>query len=129
INRQRSFPSIQGADMMDCGPTSLRIIARFYGRNHSLESLRKKSFTNREGSSLSQLAAAAESIGFRSLVAKINFKQLTEDAPLPCIVHWNQNHFVVAYNVIKNRVYVSDPALGLINYSKEEFLEHWIGPG
>lgn len=115
--------------MMDCGPTSLRIIARFYGRNHSLESLRKKSFTNREGSSLSQLAAAAESIGFRSLSAKIDFQQLTEDAPLPCIVHWNQNHFVVVYNVKNGKVYVSDPALGLLKYSKEEFLEHWIGVG
>jgi ATP-binding cassette subfamily B protein len=114
---------------MDCGPTSLRIIARFYGRNHSLESLRKKSYTNREGSSLSQLAAAAESIGFRSLSAKIDFKQLTEDAPLPCIVHWNQNHFVVVYNVKNNKVYVSDPALGLVSYSKEEFIEHWIGVG
>jgi ATP-binding cassette, subfamily B, bacterial len=76
------FPSILGADMMDCGPTSLRIIAKYYGRNHSLESLRKKSFTNREGSSLSQLAAAAESIGFRSLSAKINFQQRT--ASLHC---------------------------------------------
>lgn len=115
--------------MMDCGPTSLRIIARFYGRNHSLESLRKKSFTNREGSSLSQLAAAAESIGFRSLSAKIDFQQLMEDAPLPCIVHWNQNHFVVVYKVTSEKVYVSDPALGLVKYSKEDFISHWIGAG
>jgi len=114
---------------MDCGPTSLRIIARYYGRQHSLESLRKKSFTNREGSSLSQLAAAAESIGFRSLTAKIDFEQLVEDAPLPCIVHWNQNHYVVVYKIKNNIVYVSDPALGLIHYPKEEFIEHWIGVG
>jgi ATP-binding cassette subfamily B protein len=123
------FPSIQSADTMDCGPTSLRIIARYYGRNHSLESLRKKSFTNREGSSLSQLAAAAESIGFRTLSAKIDFEQLTEDAPLPCIIHWNQNHFVVVYKIKDEKVYVSDPAMGLITYSKKEFLEHWIGIG
>ena len=115
--------------MMDCGPTSLRIIARYFGRNYSLESLRKKSFTNREGSSLSQLAAAAESIGFRSLSAKINFQQLSDDAPLPCIVHWNQNHYVVVYKVKNNKIYVSDPALGLINYHKDEFIEHWIGAG
>ena len=78
---------------------------------------------------MSQLAVAAESIGFRSLSAKIDFQQLVEEAPLPCIIHWNQNHFIVAYHVKKEKVYVSDPALGLVKYSKEEFIEHWIGAG
>lgn len=117
------------ADSMDCGPVSLSIIAKYYGRNHSIESLRKKSFTNREGSSLSQLAAAAESIGFRSLSAKIDFGQLVENAPLPCIIHWNQNHYVVVYKITKDKVYISDPALGLISYTHEVFLEHWIREG
>lgn len=123
------FPTVIAADTMDCGPTSLRIIAKYYGRNHSLESLRKKSFTNREGSSLSQLASAAESIGFRSLSAKIDFGQLEENAPLPCIIHWNQNHFVVVYKITKEKIFISDPAMGLVSYNHEEFLEHWIGEG
>ncbi len=114
---------------MDCGPASLRIISKFYGRNPSLESLRKKSYTNREGSSLSQLAAAAESTGFRTLSAKIDFEQLAQEAPLPCIVHWNQNHFLVVHKIKNNTVFVSDPGIGLIQYNKSDFLEHWIGAG
>ncbi len=114
---------------MDCGPTCLRIIAKYYGRQYSLTTLREKSYTTREGSSLSQLGAAAESIGFHSLGAKISFKQLAEAAPMPCIVHWNQNHYIVVYKVKNGKVYVSDPAMGLVHYSSEEFIEHWISAG
>jgi ATP-binding cassette subfamily B protein len=123
------FPSILQADAMDCGPTCLRIIAKYYGRVYSLATLREKSYTTREGSSLSQLGAAAESIGFRSLGAKISFQQLEESAPLPCIIHWNQNHYIVVYKIKNKRVYVSDPAMGLVNYSSQEFIEHWISSG
>lgn len=114
---------------MDCGPTCLRIISKFYGRFYTLATLREKSYTTREGSSLSSLGGAAESIGFRSLGVKISFKQLEESAPLPCIVHWNQNHYIVVYKIKNKRVYVSDPAMGLVNYSYHEFIEHWISSG
>jgi len=114
---------------MDCGPTCLRIITKHYGRNYSLPFLRQLSYTTREGSSLSQLGAAAEHLGLRSLGAKISFEQLLEEAPLPCIVLWNQNHYVVVYRITKEKVYISDPGLGLVNYPIEEFLEHWIGFG
>lgn len=114
---------------MDCGPTCLRIISKHYGRNYSLPYLREMSYTTREGSSLSQLGAAAEKIGFRSLGAKISYDQLVSEAPLPCIILWNQNHYVVVYKVTKDKVYISDPGLGLVTYSKEEFIEHWISSG
>jgi len=114
---------------MDCGPTCLRIISKYYGKIYSLATLRAKSYTTREGSSLSQLGAAAESIGFRSLGAKISFKQLEESAPLPCIIHWNQNHYIVVYKIKNNKVYVSDPAMGLVHYSYNDFIEHWISAG
>lgn len=114
---------------MDCGPTCLRIISKYYGRNYSLPYLREMSFTTREGSSLSQLGAAAEKIGLRSLSAKISYKQLLDEAPLPCIILWNQNHYVVVHKVTKDKVYISDPGLGLVSYSQKEFLEHWISAG
>lgn len=114
---------------MDCGPTCLRIISKHFGRTYSLATLREKSYTTREGSSLSQLGAAAESIGFRSLGAKISFQQLKDAAPLPCIVHWNQNHYLVVYKVTDKKVYISDPAMGLVSYGHAEFIEHWIGAG
>ena len=82
--------------------------------------------TTREGSSLLGLSEAIESIGFRSLGVKLSYNKLLE-APLPCIVHWNKNHYVVVYKIKKGIVYTSDPAHGLISYSKDEFLKHWIG--
>ncbi len=112
---------------MDCGPTCLRMIAKHYGRSISLNKLRELTEATREGVSLANLAEASERIGFRSLGVKINFTDLLEEAPLPCIVHWDQNHFVVVYRVKRDTVYVADPGLGLIKYDKQEFIQHWIG--
>jgi len=91
------FPFYHQPDAMDCGPTCLRIIAKYYGRSISLAKLRQLSETTREGSSLKTISNAAEKIGFRTLVVKVNFEMLVADAPLPCIVHWRQQHFVVVY--------------------------------
>ena len=119
---------------MDCGPTCLRMVAKHYGRSISLSKIRSLSETTREGSSLKNLADAAEKIGFRTIGVKVNFEKLIEDAPLPCIVHWRQNHFVVVYAISgknkvngKLKIKVADPAHGLIEYTVEEFLKHWIG--
>jgi len=86
---------------MDCGPTCLRIIAKYYGRNYTLQNLREKSFITREGVSMLGISDAAESIGFHTTGVKINFDQLVNDVNLPCILHWNQNHFVVCYGISK----------------------------
>lgn len=138
-----AFPFYHQPDAMDCGPTCLRIIAKYYGRSVSLPKLRLLSETTREGSSLKTIADAAEKIGFRTLGVKITFKKLLEEAPLPCIVHWNQRHFVVVYAIKKKKiphfiytsnfsqegsvVYISDPAHGLLKYTQEEFIKNWIG--
>jgi ATP-binding cassette subfamily B protein len=121
------FPSFRQPDAMDCGPTCLRIISKHYGKSFSLTRLREMSYTNREGSSLSHLAGAAEDLGYRTLGVRISLEQLIEEAPLPAIIHWDQNHFVVAYKLEKGNVYISDPGIGLVTYTDEEFLEHWIG--
>lgn len=114
---------------MDCGPTCLRMIAAHYGRRYSLEGLREKSHISREGVSMLGISEAAENIGFRTLGARLTFDQLME-APMPCIIHWNQNHFVVVYKIKKKRneisVYVADPAGGKVKYNKEEFCNCWI---
>lgn len=121
------FPFYRQPDQMDCGPTCLRIIAKYYGRVVSLEKLRKLSETTREGSSLKTISDASEKLGFRSLGVKINLTKLDEEAPLPCILHWHQNHFVVVYKIKGNKIYISDPAHGLITLSRKEFLTAWIG--
>lgn len=112
---------------MDCGPTCLRMVAEFYGRTISLSKLRTLSETTREGSSLRNIADTAEKIGFRTLGVKVTFQKFAEEAPLPCIVYWQQKHFVVVYKIKKDIVFVSDPAHGLLKYTQAEFIKNWIG--
>lgn len=122
----KTFPFYKQPDSKDCGPTCLRIVAKYYGKLISLQEIRELSETTRAGSNLLKLSDAAEAIGFKSIGVKLDFQQL-EEAPLPLIVHWNKNHFVVVYKIKKEVVYISDPSYGLITYSKEDFLPRWIG--
>ena len=125
-----SFPHYTQLDAMDCGPTCLRMIAAHYGRDISLKRIRDLSKTGREGSSLLGLSDAAESLGFHAGGVKLTWEQLRDEAPLPCIVHWNQHHFVVVYKIAKKRgewqVFVADPAAGLLVYPAERFLKSWL---
>lgn len=121
-----SFPFYKQLDQMDCGPTCLRMIAKYYGRKFSLFELRTKSYVTREGVSMLGISNAAEAIGMRTLGTKLSFEKLFTDAPLPCIIHWNKNHFAIVRKMHKNKVYVADPAVGLLIYSKNEFLKSWI---
>lgn len=121
-----NFPFYKQPDAKDCGPTCLRIIAKYYGKLISLQEIRNMSETTRSGSSLLKLSDAAEALGFKTVGAMLDFKRL-ERAQLPVVVHWNKHHFVVVYNIKNGRVYLSDPAYGLVQLSKEEFLSGWIG--
>ena len=121
-----SFPFYKQLDAMDCGPTCLRMVARFFGKHFSLQTLREKSHLNIEGVSMLGIAKAAEAIGFQTMGVTLTWERLKVEAPLPVIVHWKQNHFIVVYKIRKERVYVSDPAFGQTVYSKEEFLKGWI---
>lgn len=120
------FPHYTQTESKDCGPTCLKIVAKHYGRVLNIQTLRELSETTREGSNLLTLSDAAESIGFRSLGVKLCVNDLKE-APLPCILHWNKNHYVVLYKVKKDTYYVSDPAHGLLEYNQREFIKFWIG--
>jgi len=121
------FPFFKQLDAMDCGPSCLRMIAKHYGKNYSLQTIREKSYLTREGVSFLGISDAAESIGMRSVGARISFGQLAGEVPLPAIVHWKEEHFVVVYAADKKRVRVADPAFGLINYPTTEFLKGWCG--
>ncbi len=123
---RNKFPFFPQHDAMDCGPACLRMVAQYYGRHYTLESLRQKCHISREGVSLLGISGAAEGIGFKTVGVHISFKQLKEDSPLPCIVHWKQRHFVVVYKIRKDHVYVADPAHGLVKFRTKEFLNGWI---
>ena len=126
-----SFPHYQQLDEMDCGSTSLRMIAKYYGKEYSAEMLRNHCHITRNGVSMLGISEAAEYLGFRTLGVKITMEQLIHDASLPCILHWNQNHFVVCYKVKKNRsgryrFYIADPASQKLCYTEEEFMRCWL---
>jgi ATP-binding cassette subfamily B protein len=121
----KKYPYYSQLDQMDCGPTCLRMIAKYYGKSYSLNDLRKKTFITREGVSLLDLSHAAGSIGLRTLGVKISFEQLRSDVNLPCIIHWNQSHFTVVYEVAKKSVLMADPMGGIIRYTTEEFIRSW----
>ncbi|MEO0037701.1 MAG: hypothetical protein RIQ59_912 [Bacteroidota bacterium] len=122
----KKFPNFKQTESKDCGPTCIKIIAKFYGKIINIQALREYSETTRDGSNLLMLSDAAEKIGFRTIGIKRSFQKL-EEVPLPCILHWNKNHYVVLYKKKKGICYISDPAIGLIEYSQEEFLKFWIG--
>ena len=111
---------------MDCGPSCLRMIAKFYGRVYSIQNLREKAFITREGVSMLGISEAAEAIGFRTQGVRITVEELEKECPLPCILHWNQWHFVVCYKIRKGKFYIADPAAGLITYTREEFKRCWV---
>jgi len=127
-----SFPFYQQYDQMDCAPTCLRMIAKYYGKHYTLQFLRDNAYLCREGASLLGISEAAETIGFKTIGVKINKETLINDAPLPCILHWNQNHFVVLYKVKKKLfskeiVYcIADPGTGLIELNETAFAKSWM---
>jgi ATP-binding cassette subfamily B protein len=137
---------------MDCGATCLAMIAKHYGKNYTIQKLRGMCSATRAGVSLMGISDAAEKLGFKTIGVKVNFEKLVEEAPLPCIVHWRQEHFVVVYNIKvcgkryavsgdnesqtahrlpptanrKGYVKVADPAHGLITFTIEEFCNNWL---
>ncbi len=122
----REFPFYQQLDAMDCGATCLRMVARHYGRFYSLEQLREMTYMGKQGVTLLGISDAAEHIGLQSLALKTNYERLIRDIPLPCIAHWNQDHFVVVYKATKKYIWIADPAVGKFKLTKEEFLDNWI---
>jgi ATP-binding cassette, subfamily B, bacterial len=113
-------------DSMQCGIACIAMVCKHFGREYSIEELSKICFATTEGVSLLAISEAAGKLGLHTISATINIKKLSETS-LPCILHWNQNHFVVLYKVRKGRIfYVADPGKGLSKYNRNEFEQHWI---
>ncbi|OMP75129.1 MULTISPECIES: peptidase domain-containing ABC transporter [unclassified Chitinophaga] len=130
MGRKRFF--YRQHDSIDCGPTCLKMIARFYGKLYPLDYLRERCFISREGVSLLSISEAAESIGFRTQMAYVDMDLLVNDCPFPAILHWDQNHFVVLYGIKKalltKKIYfiVADPAFGIVALDEEKIHRSWI---
>jgi len=110
--------------MMDCGATCLRMIFKYYGQSVSIHKIRKLCQTTNKGVNLLGISEAAEKLGFRTYGVRLSLEQLKE-VELPCILHWNQNHFVILHRIRKGRYFVADPAIGLVAYGESEFAKSW----
>jgi len=125
----RPFKPVYQLDAMDCGPACLCMIARHYGKQIRLQRIREQALMTKQGVSLYGLSEAAESIGLRTKALRLDFNALTK-LPLPCILHWDQKHFVVLYAVKKkgkHRYYrLADPAKGLLTLKEEALRQGWV---
>lgn len=112
---------------MDCGPACLHMLCRYYGKYVDIERIRRLTGAGRAGISAFDFTAAAEQLQLKCQTFRLTFDELNKLMPLPCIVHWNGNHFIIVYKIRRARVYVADPAVGLLSYSIAEFISGWLG--
>ncbi len=126
-----NFPFYRQLDAMDCGPTCLMMTAAAHGRQFPLTYLRERSYLSREGVSALGIMEAAEAIGFRTMTVKVPFDTGKDtacllNAPLPCIAHWNQEHFVVIYKVSRSHIWIADPGAGKFKLKRKDFEKSWL---
>lgn len=128
-----SFPFYKQLDMLDCGLACVRMVCKHYGTEYTSSQLRKFCRLSREGISMLDLCDAAEIIGLRSRGLLLSFRQLVDSHSFPCILHWNQNHYVVLYKVENKRkgikLFIADPSEGRLKYSESELKKYWISNG
>lgn len=125
-----SFPHYRQLDKMDCGPTCLQIIAKYYGKVYTLQHLREKCYITRRGVSMLGISDAAKDIGMQTRCILVELREMCSDVALPCILHFNQNHFVVCYKIKKRHgryyFYISDPAKGKYKLNEIELKRCWL---
>lgn len=124
----KSFPFFRQLEQMDCGPTCLLMISKYYGKSLSIQTIRNKSYISKDGVTLLNLSNAAEEIGFRTMGVVVSLSQLLEERPLPCIVHFRKNHFIIIHKIDKKFVYIADPAYGLTKLKHIDFAKGWGEP-
>lgn len=132
MNLFKRFPHFKQNNTCDCGSTCLRMVACHYARDYSPEMLRRHCHVSRRGVNMLGISEAANYIGFDTAGVKLTFEQLAEEGVFPCILHWNQNHFVVCYGIDRKRngnyrIHISDPASQRLTYTRQEFEKCWLG--
>lgn len=121
-------------DQMDCGPACIRMVASAYGKDYPLSYLRTLSHLTREGVSVAGIRDALKEIGMNSATFEMTLDQLAEKCPMPAILHWDQNHFVVIEGVKSKfksqtsnfKFQISNPAYGRHRHDAESMAKHWL---
>ena len=130
----KRFKFYRQHNMMDCGPACLRMIAKFHGKHYNIAGIKQITGFNPEGVSLLSISVAAEKLGFKTDGIQVDYEELKQKFSQPCIIYWDQNHFVVLLSFSEKSllrsgyneyVRVADPSKGIISYEKKDFLEHW----
>lgn len=121
MSRIHPFQQIEATD---CGITCIRILAKYYGKDVPLQALREICNINRLGISIKNLISGMDEIGLFAKCVRLTIYDLRE-APLPVILFWNQNHFVVLYKIKGGNFYIVDPAVGKLKLNEKEFNENW----
>lgn len=121
----KSFPFIKQYDSMECGIACLHMVCKFHGKDYSLDYLSDLCNAGVDGVSMLGISEAAKKLGMNTMCGKLHISQLAE-CPMPCVLHWNQNHFVVLYKVKGGKFYIADPGKGLLTYNVDDFGEHWL---
>ncbi len=121
----KPFPLIRQLDVMDCGPTCLMMISKFHGKRFSLNRLRDMCDKGQQGVTLLGINNAAMELGYKTYPLKLHADTFFKDALLPCIVHWDQSHYVVVYKITRDKVYIADPGSGKLSLTYQQFKEHW----
>lgn len=122
----RRFPFTRQIESMDCGPACLHMLCRYYGKHIDIDRIRQLTGSGKTGISALDFSVAAEQLHFKCQTHLLTFKELTELMPLPCVGHWKESHFIIIYKIKRGKVYVADPAIGLVTYSLDEFSNGWI---
>lgn len=122
----KTFPVILQSNSVDCGPTCLKMVAKFFGINFPIKELRQKMNLSKDGVSLYDIDKTSKELGLSSKGVKLSFDSF-RSIPLPCIIPWNNSHFVVVYEVTEDRITYANPSIGLLSCSKESFIKNWNG--
>lgn len=125
---QKDFKAYQQLEYSDCGITCIRMICHHYGKDITLRQLRNMCDVSRLGISMSDIVGCLRTLQFEVAAVKVTAKEVMR-MPLPAILFWNQNHFVVLYRIDskRRRFHVADPAYGKVSFSESDFLKHWQG--
>lgn len=125
----KKFPICIQHDSMDCGAACIKMISSYYGQQLSLNYIKDICTPSREGVSLSKISTTLEQIGFSTIGGRLSLDRLIEKAPLPCILYWNQEHYVILYRIKKTKkgsfFYIADPGIGCLKYNQENFTANW----
>lgn len=125
LKSKRKFKFIYQRDRMDCGPACLQMISKYHGIKINIEKIRKLCHLNKNGVSLTNLQNASSKLGFDAYNIRVSEKTLIKVCPLPCILHWNHDHYVVLISKKNDKYKIADPGHGIIKLSANVFKEKW----